>query len=396
MLIPTPFHLRTGPLCESHEWRDWSGYMVAASYTHAFESEYYAIRNSAALIDVSPLFKYDFEGIDAARAVNRIITRNIDRCRIGQVLYTCWCDDDGKVIDDGTVTRLGQDHFRLTSAESNLAWFQDCSYGLDVQISDVSEDLAALAIQGPNSRKVLESVLEGVDLSSLRYYRAASARIGEAEIIISRTGYTGDLGYELWIPANKSIPVWDRIMESQYCSWVTPAGMLALDLARIEAGLILIQVDYISARKAQIDDQKSSPFEIGLGWTVDFSKGNFVGKNQLMIKARNGSAYFLAGLEVNWNDLESEYARVDLAPQVAGRASRSPVPVYKNGKQVGYVTSQAFSPILKKYIAIASLSQNKVKHGDLVDMEITVEFQRRQVKARVVGLPFFSPPRKRT
>ncbi len=395
MLYPTPFHPRTSALCETHEWREWAGYMVAAAYSHAFDYEYYAIRNSVALIDVSPLFKYDFKGRDAAAALDRIVTRNIKRCRIGQVMYTCWCDDDGKVIDDGTVTRLAEDHFRVTSAESNLVWFEDCSFGMDIQITDVSENLATLAVQGPASRKVLEHVIEDINLTSLKYYQAIQARVGGINIIVSRTGYTGDLGYELWIPAEKAVMVWDRILDSPLGSWVTPAGMLALDLARIEAGLILIQIDYISARKALTENEKSSPFEIGLGWTVDLTKENFVGKRHLLEVANKGSPYFLAGLMVDWRDLEREFARFDLVPQVAGRASRSPVPVYRRGKQVGYVTSQAFSPLLKKYIAIGSFLREKVKTGDFVDFEITVEYQRRHVNAQIVKLPFFNPLRKR-
>lgn len=395
MLYPTPFHPRTVSLCETHEWREWAGYMVAAAYSHAFDNEYYAIRNSAALIDVSPLYKYDFKGVDATRAVNRIITRNAERCRIGQVLYTCWCDDHGKVIDDGTVTRLDNNHFRITCAEPNLVWFEDCSFGFDVKIIDVSEELAVLALQGPNSRQVLQILVKDENISSLKYYQATKAQVGDMELIISRTGYTGDLGYELWIPADQALMVWDRIMDSPLGSWVTPAGMLALDLARIEAGLLLIQVDYISARRAMIEEEKSSPFELGLGWTVDFAKSNFVGKKHLLKELNRGSGYFFAGLEIDWQDLEREYARYDLVPQVAGRASRTPVPVYRAGKQVGYATSQAFSPILKKYIALGSFSRAQIKQGDFVDMEITIEYQRRQVRAQVVSLPFFNPSRKR-
>jgi aminomethyltransferase len=190
--------------------------------------------------------------------------------------------------------------------------------------------------------------------------------------------------------------VWDRIMDSPLGSWATPAGMLALDLARIEAGLILMQVDYISARKALTETEKSSPFEIGLGWTVDFTKRNFVGRKQLLKEAQEGSRYFLAGLIIDWRDLEREFSRFDLVPQVAGRASRSPLPVYRRENQVGYVTSQAFSPILKKYKAIGSFLRENVKIGDFVDVEITVEYQRRHVRAQIVELPFFNPLRKRS
>jgi aminomethyltransferase len=395
MPIPTPFHPRTSQLCHTYEWKDWAGYLAAASYHPSHEHEYYAIRNAAALIDVSPLFKYDISGPQAEDLVNRIIPRDISKCSVGQVLYTPWCDDNGKVIDDGTVARLGEDRFRITAAEPNLAWFQDCAIGFRASISDRSEDLAALAVQGPNSRKILKSIpgLEGLD--RLGYYRWMQATIDRMPIAISRTGYTGDLGYELWIDPEHATRVWDILVDAGNGFGLIAAGMVALDIARVEAGLLLIQVDYISSRKAMIEAQKSTPHELGLGWTVDLSKESFIGKKALEQQLGSGIRWKLVGLEVDWSSLEKVYGRVDLVPQVAGRASRSAIPVYKGGRQVGHASSHAFSPILKKYIAIATLESGSAKPGTELSIEVTVEYERRMARARVARLPFFNPPRKK-
>ncbi len=395
MPIPTPFYARTAPLCESHEWREWSGYLAASLYEPIHDREYYAIRSAAALIDVSPLFKYEVRGPDALRLVDRIMTGDISRCAVGQMMYSPWCDDDGKVIDDGTIARLAADRFRITAADPNLAWFQDCGYGMQVEIQDVSAELAALAVQGPNAPKILQRVLQGLDLETLKYYHLAPARLGEFSLAISRTGYTGDLGYELWVAPENAIPLWDSLMEHGAAYGITPAGMLALDIARIEAGLILIQIDYISARQALIPGQKSSPFEIGLGWAVDLKKPGFVGRRALLDEHTQGSKWKLVGVEVDWESLESLYARVDLTPRLAGRASRSAAPIYKIDRQIGQMTSHTFSPMLKKYIGIASVEREFAGYGAEVDVEVTVEYTRRKAKARLVKLPFFNPPRKR-
>jgi aminomethyltransferase len=399
MPIPSPFHSRTSALCESHEWRNWSGYLAASLYEPSHEREYYAIRNSAALIDVSPLFKYEFSGPEAQRLADRIFTRDIERCTIGQVMYTPWCDDDGKVIDDGTVARLAADHFRVTAAEPNLAWFQDCALGMDVEVRDVTTSLAALAVQGPNSRQVLSQVLADIDLKGLKYYHLedATLRAGREEfpVMVSRTGYTGDLGYEVWLEPEKAPALWDVLMERGAGYGVTPAGMLALDIARIEAGLIMLQVDYISSRKALIEEQKSSPFELGLGWAVDMKKAGFVGRQALLEEKRRGSAWAFVGLEVDWEALQALFARWDLVPQVAGRASRFPVPVYKEGKHVGQMTSHTFSPLLKRYIGLGMVEAPYASYGAPVEVEATVEYTRQRVRASITKPPFFNPPRKR-
>ena len=395
MPIPTPFYPREQALSESHDWRDWSGYIAASLYEPLHDREYYSIRNSAALIDVSPLYKYDIHGADAARLVDRIITRHAAASIVGQVFYTPWCDDDGKVIDDGTVTRLDKDHFRITAAEPNLAWFQDCAYGMQVQIRDVSADLAALALQGPKSSEILQRTLSDIDITALKYYHSTPACLKDIPLYVSRTGYTGDLGYELWIAPDRALDLWDTLLKNGDAYGITPAGMLALDVARIEAGLVMIQVDYISSRKSLIEDQKSSPYEIGMGWAVDLMKKEFIGRKALATEKNRGSKWLLTGVDVEWTSLESIYAKFDLTPRVAGRASRSAVPVYKDGRQVGQMTSHTFSPVLKKYIGIATVERKYAGFGSRVSVEVTVEYTRQKADAKLVKLPFYNPPRKR-
>jgi aminomethyltransferase len=395
MPIPTPFHPRTAPLCESHEWRNWSGYLAAGVYEPSHEREYFAIRNSAALIDVSPLFKYEIRGPDALRLVDRIVTRDVTGCQVGQVLYTPWCDEDGKVIDDGTVARLAADHFRVTAADPNLRWFQDVGYGLDAEVADVTTDLAALALQGPRSRAILGECLKGVDLGRLRYYRLAHGHVDGVPVTVTRTGFTGDLGYELWVRPKDATILWDRLGAIGAAYGMLPAGMVALDLARVEAGLLLIEVDYISAAHALIEAQKSSPFELGLGWAVALDAGEFVGRRALLAEKARGAQWSFVGLRVDWPELERLYAQVDLPPHVAGRALRTAVPLYKGGKQIGQATSRAFSPLLKQYLALGSVLSRYAAPGTRLKIEVTVEYSRQQAEATVVPLPFFNPERKK-
>lgn len=396
MPIPTPFHPRTSALCASGEWREWSGYLSAVSYEHTHEREYFAIRDTAALIDVTPLFKYDVRGPQAEQLVNRVVTRDVSRAQQGQVLYTAWCDDDGKVVDDGTVWRLGPEHFRITSADASLRWFQDCGYGLEAEIADRSEALVALALQGPKSRQVLLQAAGGEQLERLGYYRLTEGEIGGAPATITRTGYTGDLGYELWFAPQHAEAVWDRLMQAGEPYGLRPAGLAALDLARIEAGLLLIEVDYISSQKALTEQRKSSPYELGLGWTVALDGPDFVGRRALLEEWRRGSAWALVGLEVDWLELDRLYSQFDLAPQVAGRASRLAVPLYRAGRQVGQATSLAFSPLLKRYLALATVEAPFATPGEQLELEVTVEYQHSRAAARVVRKPFYDPPQKRS
>jgi aminomethyltransferase len=368
--------------------------VVASSYELSHEREYHAIRVAAALFDISPLHKYRVSGKDSARLLDRVVTRDAVRASVGQVLYTPWCDGAGKVLDDGTVARLDETTFRMTSADPNLRWLEESALGLDVRIEDVSDATAALALQGPNARSILEQVSDA-DLAALKYFRVAPARLRGVPVTISRTGYTGDLGYEIWLDAGHALEVWDALIESGSGYGITPAGMLALDVARIEAGLMLIDVDYVSARKAVIESQKSSPFELGLGWAVDLRKERFVGRSALAEEAKRAPQWQFVGLEIDWESFERLYADLGLAPQLPLAAWRMSVPIYDGSEQAGYATSGGWSPLLKKYIALAHLQSRWATPGTEIEIEITVEHRRRRAAASVVQRPFFDPERKR-
>ena len=388
MLKTTPFHERTSALCASHAWRRWAGYVVASSYELSHDREYHAIRGAAALFDISPLYKYRVRGKDAARLLDLVVTRRIQTLQIGQVAYTPWCDAAGKVLDDGTVARLGESEFRVTAAEPNLRWFEDNAAGLDVRVEDVSESLAALALQGPLSRAILGNL-------ELGYFRVGGTQIAGIPLSVSRTGYTGDLGYEIWVSAEHALAVWDALIEAGTPYGIVPAGMLALDVARIEAGLMLIDVDYVPARKALIDSQTSSPFELDLAWAVDLRKDRFVGREALAAEAATGPQWRFVGIEIDWPSLESLYAEVALATRLPGTAWRMSVPIYAGSEQAGYATSGGWSPLLKKYIALAHLRSQWAEPGTALDIEITVEHRRKRAVARVVKKPFLDLARKR-
>jgi aminomethyltransferase len=391
--IGTAFHERTLALCESLNYREWSGYYTVSVYEMHHEHEYNAIRNSAALIDISPLFKYKVTGKDATKFVNRVISRDINKVAIDQVIYCCWCDPEGKVIDDGTITRLAENEYRWTAADPSLRWFQQNALGLNVRIEDITEQVAALALQGPTSGRLLNAVADA-DITNLKYFRVTHGKIAGVNVDISRTGYTGDLGFEIWMPWRNAVQVWDELNSKGKAFDIHPAGMIALDIARIEAGLILIEVDYTSSKKALIDAQKFSPHEIGLGKLVDLKKETFVGREALAREAKKGADRALVGLEINWNEVESLYDKVGMAPQVPSMASRTAVPVYRGGRVVGKATSTTWSPTLKKMIALACVNRENSSVGTTLNMEITVEAVRHTVSAKIVPLPFFNPARK--
>jgi aminomethyltransferase len=393
MPIGTVFHPRTLPLCESLSYREWSGFYAVSAYETHHEHEYHAIRHAAALIDVSPLFKYRITGRDASRLVDRIITRDVRKMAVGQVWYTPWCDEEGKVIDDGTVTRLEEQTFRWTAADPSLRWFRQNAAGLDVRIEDISEQVAALALQGPTSARVLRAASDA-NLDALKYFRVTSGRIGRVPVDISRTGYTGDLGYEIWMPADSALDVWDALMHAGRPFDIKPAGMLALDMARVEAGLLLIDVDFNSSRKALIESQKYTPLEMGLGRLVTIDKAPFVGRGALAAEQRRGPARMVAGLHIDWPEVEALYDRFGLAPVAPAAASRVHVPVVRDGQQVGRATTTSWSPTLKRLIALATVDAPFYEEGTRLEVEITVEATRHYVGATVVKTPFFNPPRK--
>jgi aminomethyltransferase len=391
----TPFHERVAELCLPQNWRRWAGYITVGSYDLGLDREYWAIRDAAALIDISPLMKYLVEGPDAARLLDKVTPRNVTKMAVGQVFYTGWCDDDGKLLDDGTITRLGERSFRLTSAEPSLRWLAMNAAGMDVTVTEVTDRVAALSLQGPKSRAILNRCCAD-SLDSLKFFRMAPNRLADRAVTISRTGYTGDLGYEIWIDAADALPVWDALMAAGADYGAVPCGILAMDMARVEAGLFMIDVDYTAANHAWIAGQKSSPYEMGLGWTVNLDKpGYFVGRRALEREHREGSAWKLVGLEVDWEGLETLYAEVGLPPQIPSMAVRGSLPVTKDGRQVGYASTSTWSPVLKKYIALVHLQRPHYEPGTRVGIEITVEHHRRHTPARVVTLPFYEPEWKK-
>ena len=395
MSVGTAFHPRTAPLNRKMQWREWSGYFASSVYADFHDIEYNAIRDAAALIDVSPLYKYLVSGPDATRLVDRVVTRDATKLSVGGVYYTPWCDENGKVVDDGTVHRLDERLYRWTAADPQLRWLRQNSAGLDVTITEETEATAVVALQGPLSRDVLEAA-SGESFADLRYFRRRASKIGKVAVDVSRTGYTGDLGYEIWIPAKGAVAVWDALIKAGGAFGIRPAGMVALDLVRLEAGLILLEVDYTSTRHAMNPEQHYSPFEIGLGRLVSFDKGDFVGRLALERETRaGGPPRRLVGLQLDWYGIEGLYDAQGLPPAISPSVDRAPVPVFAGARQVGRVTSRGWSPILKQAIALASVGPPFEAIGTRLAVEWTVEGRRGRVAATVVDLPFLDLPRKR-
>jgi aminomethyltransferase len=400
MSVGTPFHPATAALNRKQQWREWSGYFASSAYADAHDIEYNAIREAAALIDVSPLYKYIVAGPDARRLVDRVITRDATKLTPGRVFYTPWCDEHGKVIDDGTVHGLDDGTFRWTAADPQLRWLRMNGAGLDVTIEDTTERTAAVALQGPQSRAVLEAAT-GASFADLGYFRrrATKLKIGRSSVVldVSRTGYTGDLGYELWVDAAHAVGLWDALWRAGQDHAIRPAGMLALDVVRLEAGLILLEVDYTSARHAMNPEQNYSPGEIGLDRLVTWDKADFVGRLALERERRaGGPARRLVGLELDWAGIEGLFSAQGLPPAISPSVDRSARPVFVGGRQVGRATSVGWSPILKQAIALASVPPAHEAIGSEVDVEWTVEGRRGRVPATVTELPFLDLERKRT
>jgi aminomethyltransferase len=394
MLKKSPFHERTAPLVRAQTWRRWAGYQMASSYDPHPDREYAAVRNAAALFDVSPLHKYVIGGRDAAKLLDRLITRDVTKLKTGQVYYTPWCDADGKVVDDGTLSRLDDATYRLTSADSSVRWLQMNAVGMDVTIDDVTTKVATAALQGPLSRTILSKLVD-TDMAKLKYFRLVHTKARGIPLTISRTGYTGDLGYEIWVDAARAVALWDALIETGTPYGIVPAGVWALDIARIEAGLIMLDVDYFSSHHALIESRKSSPFEINLGWAVSAAKGPFNGRVALRAERERGAAWGFVGLEIEWTSFERLFAKHHLPPQISNVAWRASAPVFVGGSQVGYATSGCWSPILKKPLALAHLERPHFAPGTKVEMEVTVEHKRMRADAVVRALPFYDPERKK-
>jgi aminomethyltransferase len=397
MSVGTAFYPRQQELNTKQVWGEWAGYFAAAVYADFHDIEYSAIREAAAVIDTSPLYKYLVRGPDAARLLDRVITRDMTKMQLDQVYYTPWCDEAGKVLDDGTITRIADTEYRITAADPCYRWFLLNATGLDVEVLDVSESLAGLALQGKLSREVLEAATRQ-DWTDVRYFRHRRTEIGGVDVSVTRTGYTGDRGYELWIPVDGALEVWDAIFEAGAAYGIFPAGIRALDAARVEAGLILIEAEYTSARHAIGPEQSYSPFEIGLGRLVDFDKAaDFNGRRALIAeRTAGGPARRLVGLELDWAGIEGMFAKHGLAPMISPFVDRSPVPVYKDNVQVGRATSITWGTTIKKMVGFGSLDKRFESPGHRVSVEYSVEGERGKVGATVVALPFLDLPRKRT
>jgi aminomethyltransferase len=391
--FPTPLHDRTLGRCETLNYREWAGYYAVSAYETNHEHEYQAIRHAAGLIDISPLFKYFITGRDAARLVDRIATRSASAMQIGQVIYTPWCDEHGWIVDDGTVARLEETRFRWTAADPNLGWIISNAAGLDVRVEDVSERTAAMALQGPTSAAILRHATD-IDLDGLRYFRVAAGRLAGREVEISRTGYTGDLGYEIWVDAGAAGEVWDELMKAGAAFGIRPVGLLALDVARIEAGLLLTDVDFVSVRKALAASQRYSPLEMGLGRLVEFTKTRFIGRSALAAEQARGVRRRVVGLTLDWPAIEALHTAAGLPAVATPTASRTAVPVFDRGVQVGRMTSSTWSPLLKKMIGLATVESSHAQAGTRLDVEHTVDAVRHRVPATVAPTPFFNPKRK--
>ena len=396
MPIKTPFFPRTAALCHSMNWKEWAGYYAVSSYQTLHDSEYFAFRNSAGLLDITPLYKYSVTGPDAAAFLSRITVKNINKLGVGRVSYCCWCDDDGKVIDDGTVMRKSEQDFFVTSADPCYSWFSRFTRGYDIQLEEVTDQIAGLALQGPTSRDILKHVCDA-DLDELRFFAITKTRADDFELHISRTGYTGDLGYELWVENKHALKLWDAIMSAGKAYAIRPAGLDALDVTRIESGLILKDVDYYNALHALIEDRKSTPYELTLGWTVNLNRIPFNGQAALKAEKEKGSKWAIVGLDIDWPQIEALYNKYGLPPEIGYHSWRSSVPIYTSTdkkNQIGYATSGTWSPILKKNIALATVQKKYDTIGSELQIEMTVEHKRYTVSAIVCKPQFFNPERK--
>lgn len=395
MTYPSPFHARITAQNETWKYKEWAGILAPCRYIENHVYEYTAFRQSAGMIDVTPLYKYELKGKDAALFLARVTSKDVRKMKPGRVTYLCWCDDDGKVVDDGTVSRIEEDVFVLTAAEPQYRWLTSYAHGFELTITDISRTTAALAVQGPTSRELLRAC-SSADMDKLKFFGTVGATIGGKAVRISRTGYTGDLGYEVWSSWDDGLAVWDEIVRAGKSFALTLAGLDALDMARIEAGFVLLGVDYFSSPHVTVPQKKYSPFEIGLDWTVELEREPFIGQKALLAEKKNNKpGRVLVGLELDWGHLESLYSAHDMPPQLPAGASRESLPIYSGGRQVGRVSSSTWSPTLKKYLALGTISSEFSKENTTVEVEHTVLYERRVVAAHVVKRPFFDPERKR-
>lgn len=382
-LLNSPFHPRTSALNRLNQWAPWGGYTTVLAYGDEV-AEYTAIRNAATVYDLSPMVKYRIGGADAMPYLNRVMIRNVAKLKVNHVCYTAWCDDDGKLLDDGTLFRYGETDVLLCCQERHYPWLMDSTLGFDVNLQEVTEEIAALSLQGPCSWSVLQKAGFG-KARDLKPFQMANFKFGKkGELTISRTGFTGDLGYELWTTPGLALELWDVLFEAGKLHGIRPIGTNALNMARIEAGFIVTNLEFVAAEQALRNDRARSPFEMGLDWMIDFEKGHFNGRRALLReKNTKSSKWALVGLELDGN-VPGDHSLI----------------YHDKTKEVGHITGAIWSPVLKRNIALAMLA--RPYHDDLngnLWAEIYVlrelQYHKLMVKARVTGRPFYNPPRRR-
>ena len=399
----TPFHPRLQALNRTGLWKHWSGYVVAPRFQDSTTLEYYAVRNAVSVFDTTPLFKYHVSGSHARALLERVLLRDIRACAPGRAQYTVWCDEDGYVLQDGVVLHVAENEYWITSAEPTLHYFRSEARerGLDdVQIEDVTDEFGILALQGPHAHDVLRRLTP--DATPLRYFGCASTRIDDRPVVVSRTGYTGDLGYELWIRAPDALDVWDALWEAGRDFNLTPIGNTTLKMSRVEAGLLLMGADFHSSRFAWVEAQKETPLELGWGWMLrrlEQDERDFVGRAAIEAEIENGtSRWTTVGLGVDWYDYDRVYGAAGIVPPLHEVYSESTMSIYRRGTKewdyAGYATSFHTSSLLKRPIAIAKLPHELATPGSEVDLEVQVIRQPKNVLARVERMPFFNPDRK--
>ncbi len=397
MTLTSPFHERTSARNETGLWSHWSGHLAADRYQMSDKFEYFAVRNSAGVFDTSPLYKYRIHGRDAERFLAGVLARDIRGCAPGNAQYTVWCDDRGFVVEDGVILRPARDEFLLTSAEPNLAYFSDLIGRDQVSIEEVSHDYGVLAVQGPQSRDLLARLVP--DVATLPFFGLATGTIAGALVTVSRTGYSGDLGYEIWVPSNDALKVWDVLWESMEGHGVLPFGLAALYMLRIEAGLLLLDVDFSSSRFAWTDEDRSTPIELGWSWMFKDLAGDdraFIGRRALERELTDKtSRWRLTGLLVDWADYDRIYSGAGLIPPKDHTPVQEEMFVYDDeGHQVGYATSFMYSPILQRHIALARVRPELAAAGTPVRLEMDVNHRYEYVAAQTARLPLYNPARK--
>ena len=378
-LLETPFHERTYEACYNNDWYRWAGYKIAREYSNT-ELEYTAMRNTAGVLDITPMHKYDIKGADAIKFVDKLVTRNVSEIKSGQVMYIIWCNEDGNVIDDGTVFCFDSNHLRIFCAERNLNWFSDTAIGFNVEVEDVSDTIAALAFQGPLSCKIL-NLLNVKDIENLKPFYFDNFDLNGCKVTISRTGFSGDLGYEIWCKNEDAISVWDSLFKFNRDYKVLPAGMNALEMVRVEAGFIQPNADFMSAEQALRPNRMRNPFELGMGWLVDLNKNYFTGKKNLVNLKKKTLTKKLVGLDIQGDK-----------PAIGS------VLYDKNKKEIGIVTAGMWSPSLKSNIAFGYVDKDHMKIGSKVFAEIyhpeELEYKKIWAECSVVKKQFFNPPRR--